>query len=355
MQNYDTIATLAIGTIFRPICAFFIMANSLIFAQSYTNGPLVVLDPGHGGKDVGTSNGACLEKSICLSICKLTRERLSELMPSAAIYLTRDEDSFIPLAQRSEYANSLDADLFLSIHCNAYPGPAHAARGSETYVMGLHKSDENLEVALRENRSLCYENHELSHEDLATESLILLNHLQDRFLQQSVQMANLVESRFGAQHPGKSKGVKQAGFMVLHQASMPAILIEVGYLSHPIESAYLCSRTGQEEIASMLADAIMAYFEKVPERGIIAAVSETTTRAVKSPEMQYKIQLGALKTDPRKEAKWSSFSDLDIIFDGEVYKIFSKPFPNKDMALAARDQWRSKGFNDAFVVRSPTE
>ncbi|MBK8956244.1 MAG: N-acetylmuramoyl-L-alanine amidase [Saprospiraceae bacterium] len=262
MQNYDSFA-IAFKLLTR-LCPLLFLGFLQHQAYAQNNGifPLIVLDPGHGGKDHGAGNHLCSEKSICLSICKKTRDLIRNKMPEARVYLTREEDVFIPLKKRSGFANDLDADLFISVHCNAHGGHPRAARGTETYVMGLHKTEENLEVARRENQSLLFEDDESHSDELDTESLIFLNHLQDRNLQKSIEFAKLVEDRFLLHHPGKSKGVKQAGFMVLHQISMPGVLVEAGFLSHPDESKYLCSSEGQDKIADLLASSILEFFIK---------------------------------------------------------------------------------------------
>jgi len=350
MQNYDTIATLAIGLAFRWLLFINLLLTDGLLAQSYASGPVIVLDPGHGGKDIGAHHGKCLEKNICLAISQKTRERILALMPESAVYLTREQDEFIPLKHRSAYANDLNADVFISIHCNAFPGNPKAARGSETYVMGLHKTDDNLQVALRENESLLLEQEAMNLQELQTESWIVLNHLQNQYLQQSIALANLVESRFATHHPGQSKGVKQAGFMVLHQASMPAILVEVGFLSHPEESSFLCSSSGQEEIASMLADAISGYFEKTPQFATIAAAPTPQIKAAPIVSNVYKVQLGACMQDPSENPRWAAYQDLEFVCENGVYKVFSGTYMDRESAVSQRDAWRKIGFKDAFVV-----
>lgn len=356
MQNYDTFATNAIA--FKlPIALYLTWLFSLVgLSPTVLTGqgsPVIVLDPGHGGKDHGAGNHLCSEKSICLAICRLAREKLLETMPEASVYLTREEDVFIPLKKRSEFANALDANLFISIHCNAHAGHPRAARGTETYVMGLHKTEENLQVARRENQSILFEDDVHAHRELNTETLILLNHLQDRNLQKSIEFAKGLEDQFSLRHPGKSKGVKQAGFMVLHQISMPGVLVEAGFLSHPDEARYLCSEEGQTEIAELLVKAIHKFFNKTWDGNWVALKQQKQAKAAEVREPVYKVQVITSALDPGSDTRLGSGKPVEIVYESGLYKVYSGNYPDREQAVSEQEKWVRAGFKDAFIVSFP--
>ncbi|HQX44279.1 MAG: N-acetylmuramoyl-L-alanine amidase [Saprospiraceae bacterium] len=228
----------------------------------------IVLDAGHGGKDCGAKGRLAHEKDITLAVAKKLSVLLSICMPNTEVLLTREEDEYLELFERTRVANDQRADLFISLHCNA--NSSTHAHGTETYIMGLHKLKENLEVAKRENLSDNKDPIMTSGPDKDADFIMLCN-FQDLNHEQSIQLATLCESTFKYKHPGGSRGVRQAGFMVLHQAAMPSILIEMGFISNPEEEAYLASDTGQNEIAAMIADGILAYFLQLDEPKLLTA------------------------------------------------------------------------------------
>lgn len=221
----------------------------------------VVIDAGHGGHDPGCSGAHSREKHIALAISKKLAQLMQERLPGLRVILTRDEDVFIPLQERAAIANRNNADMFISIHCNYMPGSS-ATRGSETYVMGLHTADENLEVAKRENAAILHEDNYQEnyggYDPNSPEGHIMLSMFQNAFLEQSILLANKVEQRF-AEAERKSRGVKQAGFLVLRETAMPSILIEAGFLSSRREEAYLKTALGQEVIANAILEAFIEY------------------------------------------------------------------------------------------------
>lgn len=221
----------------------------------------VVIDAGHGGHDPGCSGANSREKHIALALSKKLAQLMQERMPGLRVILTRDKDVFIPLQERAAIANRNNADMFISIHCNYMPGSS-ATRGSETYVMGLHTADENLEVAKRENAAILHEDNYKEnyggYDPNSPEGHIMLSMFQNAFLDQSILLANKVEERF-AEAERRSRGVKQAGFLVLRETAMPSILIEAGFLSSRREEAYLKTAAGQEVIANAILEAFVEY------------------------------------------------------------------------------------------------
>lgn len=222
----------------------------------------IVIDAGHGGKDPGTGGGK--EKRYALDIAlKLGKKINSELKDVEIIY-TRDKDVFIPLHERANIANRNKADLFISIHCNAFKNTS--VSGTETYTMGLHKSEANLELAKRENNVILLEdNYAKSYKGFNPNSPlahIMLANYQSAFMDQSIRFASKVESKmttFGH----KSRGVKQAGFLVIWETTMPSVLIETGYLTNPHDRAILDSPAGREKISNAIFEAFKTYKEEV--------------------------------------------------------------------------------------------
>ena len=209
---------------------------------------MVVIDAGHGGKDHGCSGSKSNEKTLALSIAKNLGKKINKYHPEVDVIYTRETDVFIPLFKRIDMANKAKADLFISIHCNAVH--KHRVSGTETYVMGLHTAQENLLVAKRENASILYEKNFKStyegYEPGSAEGHIILSMFQNAHLEKSIDFANKVESSFKKRTPMRSRGVKQAGFVVLRQATMPSILVETGFLTNKSNESYLVSSTGQD-------------------------------------------------------------------------------------------------------------
>jgi N-acetylmuramoyl-L-alanine amidase len=218
----------------------------------------VVIDAGHGGKDPGAGGGK--EKVYSLDIALKLGNMILENHKNVEITYTRDDDTFIALNERAGIANRKQADLFISIHCNS--ASSSSAYGTETYVMGLHKSDANLELAKRENNVILLEdNYKKSYKGFDPNSPlahIMLANYQSAYLGQSMDFAARVEEQF-AKHGNKSRGVKQAGFLVIWETTMPSVLIETGYLSNPNDAKKLGSEEGRETIATAIYKAFDSY------------------------------------------------------------------------------------------------
>ncbi len=225
----------------------------------------IVIDPGHGGKDPGTSGAISKEKDIALGIAKELGRIIKENLPDVEVVYTRDGDTFPELHQRAEIANQNDADLFVSIHANWISNPK--IYGTETYVMGIHKSEDNLKVAQRENAVISMEaNTETKYDGFdpnSPESYILFSLYQSAFQENSLRLAQNIESQFGNRVGRNSRGVKSAGFIVLWQTSMPSVLVEVGYLSNPKEERELNDKLNQTYMASGIFRAFRDYKEEI--------------------------------------------------------------------------------------------
>ncbi len=223
-----------------------------------------MIDAGHGGRDPGSISKNVKEKTITLDIAKKLGKLFADNMKDVKVVYTRDSDKSVELRERPEIANRSKADIFISIHCNHNGNTS--AHGSETYVMGLHKSDGNLDVAKRENSAILYEEDYDKKEEYegfdpnSPEAHIIFSFYQNAFLDQSLHLAASIEEQLsGRKNVKRSRGVKQAGFLVLWKTAMPSVLVETGFISNTTERAYLSSETGKKEVAQSIYDAVKEY------------------------------------------------------------------------------------------------
>lgn len=232
----------------------------------------VVIDAGHGGKDSGTTGVAAKEKDIALKIALELGKTIQKYLKDVKVIYTRDDDTFIELEERAQIANKNGADLFISIHCNSLPANTSESRkqsvfGTETYIMGMHTSDANFDVAKRENSViLMEEDNKETYEGFdpnSPESYILFSLYQSAYLENSLRIADKIEHQFKDRVKRKSRGVRQAGFWVLYRTSMPSVLVETGYLSNHSEEKYLNDSYGQTLIASGLFRAFRDYKNEI--------------------------------------------------------------------------------------------
>ncbi|WP_420150750.1 N-acetylmuramoyl-L-alanine amidase family protein [Spirosoma sp.] len=221
----------------------------------------IVLDAGHGGKDPGAHGRYAKEKTINLALILQLGRKIKNRYPDVRVIYTRSTDHFVDLYERGAIANRNRADLFISIHCNASPSSSRVY-GTETYTLGLHRTQSNLDVARRENAVILQEkNYQQTYKGFNPNSplaTIMLANYQNAFMASSINFAEKVERSFRQNAERKSNGVKQAGFIVLWKTTMPSVLIESGYLTNPAEEDYLRSEEGQETIS----DAIFKAFER---------------------------------------------------------------------------------------------
>lgn len=223
---------------------------------------LVVIDPGHGGKDPGAIGVTkSYEKTIALGISKKVADLINKNVNGMNAHLTRSDDRFLGLYERAKIANDKDAALFISIHCNSSSN--QTANGSETFAMGLHKTAGNLELMKRENSSiLLEEDHHEKYDGFdpkSEEATIIFKLQQHAYLKQSLHLAGHVEKQMKLQTKRVSRGVKQAGFLVLWKTTMPSVLVEAGFLSHANEEKFLKSEAGQDHVAKAIYRAILDY------------------------------------------------------------------------------------------------
>jgi len=324
---------------------------------------VVVLDAGHGGKDPGNKGNGFIEKDISLNIV-LQAGKILEKNKNIKVIYTRKTDVFIGLNERAVIANRADADLFVSVHCNAASNKQ--AYGTETFVLGLHKSEENFEVAKKENQVIFLEdNHEEIYSGFdpsSPESLIGLIIQQEEYLMQSIELASYVQNNFTRQLKRRDRSVKQAGFWVLLKTSMPSVLIEVGFLTNIDEGKYLNSAKGQSDMAEAIAKAILSYYESDASfsggvsnqiQNDVQIVDEEITH--EEPEIYqdviFKVQLAA--SSKKMETKANNFKGLNsITFDKEdkIYRYYYQSSSDYNQILKFQKEARSKGYPDAFIV-----
>lgn len=236
-----------------------------VFTELNAQKKVVVIDAGHGGKDPGALGRVSKEKEVALKIALKVGKYLEQNVKNIKIIYTRKTDVFIELDKRAEIANKNKAVLFVSIHANSLKNKNFY--GTETYVMGLHKSDDNLEVAIKENSAVLFEENYkkkyAGYEPDSPETYIVMNLFQNAYLDMSLNLAEKIQKQFKDRANRKDLGVKQAGFFVLWKTTMPSVLIEVGFMSNRNEEIYLNSEYGQEIIASAIYRAVRDYLNEL--------------------------------------------------------------------------------------------
>ena len=222
----------------------------------------VVIDAGHGGNDPGAIGRKGREKNINLNVALKLGNLIQQNCADTRVVYTRKKDVFVPLHRRAEIANEAKADLFISIHTNSLASRNSRVSGTETYTLGLHRTDENLEVAKKENAVILieddYKQRYAGFNPNSSESYIIFEFLQDKNMAQSVNFARLVQGQFRANHR-IDKGVHQAGFLVLRETSMPSVLVELGYITNQQEEAFLLSENGSSVLAQSIYRAFLTY------------------------------------------------------------------------------------------------
>jgi len=242
------------------LTAITLLNSSSTFPPADFKVDVVVIDAGHGGHDEGTHGKLLKEKDVALKIALKVGSYIEKNIPGVKVIYTRKDDTYLALDERAEIANKNKADLFICIHANANPNAR--AYGTETFVMGLHKDEGNLAIAQRENSVILMdENYEERYEGFnnSPESYILFSLIQSTYQESSLRFAAKVEGQFKNRVGRVSRGVKQAGFVVLWKTSMPSVLVETGFLTNSTEEKFLAGDDGQELIASGIYRAFKEY------------------------------------------------------------------------------------------------
>jgi N-acetylmuramoyl-L-alanine amidase len=322
----------------------------------------VVIDAGHGGHDSGCLGASSKEKEITLALALQLGNYIETKLPDVQVIYTRKTDKFIALEERAAIANRNKADLFISIHCNAASSAAH---GAETFVMGLHKTDDNLAVAKRENSVMMLEDNykEIYNFDPnSPEAYIMLSLNQNAYLEQSTLFASLVQSEFRDRVGRHDRGVKQAGFWVLHRTAMPAVLIEAGFLTNNTEENFLRTKYGQDLMASAMFRAFRDYKTKIESNQPLAKIIETVKieeKKVETPntyepqkdELYFNVQFMATKSKvDLNDVKLKNVPSKKIEVINDIYRYMSGPFNSYQVAQNILSQIKNLGYKDAFIV-----
>jgi len=326
------------------------------FAQKGSKIKTVVIDAGHGGKDPGALGKHSREKDIALAVALKTGSYIEKYLPDVKVIYTRKDDRFVELYKRAEIANKNNADFFISIHCNS--NRSSQPYGAESYVMGLHKSKANLDVAMTENAAIMFENN--ANETYggfnagSAESYIQFSLFQDEYLDQSLELANDIQEQFRDRVKRKDRGVHQAGFLVLWRTAMPGVLVELGYLSNPTEEKYLMSEEGQVYLASAIYRAFKKYkqdFEKENTVVVKKSPVRADTVIVEEKGLNYRVQI---YTSPKKislsDKRFSKVTDVKVYKQNGLYKYTSGSFKIFKSANQQMKKIRKSGYSDAFVV-----
>lgn len=330
------------------LCFFGLNTNAQL--KNDTKSFVVVLDAGHGGKDPGrpTSYGY-KEKDIALDIVLKVGKNL-ESIPGVSVIYTRKTDIFLELRERATIANKADADLFVSVHCNAHDSQAH---GTETYVLGLHRNDSNFKVAQKENEVIFlekdYEKNYEGFDPTSPESFIGLTLLQEDYLDQSILLASTIQKNFTETLKRKNRGVKQAGFWVLHNTYMPSVLVETGFITNKKEGDYLNSKRGKIEVSKSISDAILSYKSILnPDIDILETPISTP---LETANIIFKVQIAA--SSKKLALKPYNFNGLDELSrkkKGKIWRYFYGETKDYNQAVIMKDMVVSRGYTTAFVV-----
>lgn len=312
----------------------------------------VVIDAGHGGRDQGTSGKKAKEKDIALAIALKLGTYIEEYLPEVKVIYTRTTDVFIPLNERADIANRNNADLFISVHLNGNKDTR--AYGTETYAMGLHKTKGNLEVAKIENSAILFEeDYSTNYEGFdpqSAESYIIFSFLQNTFLEQSLNYASFIENEFETRALRKSRGVKQAGFLVLWKTTMPSVLIEAGFLTNPREERYLTSKDGQEYIASAIYRAFKNYKVAIEEKSKFVAKIDSSRIISQTDSIRFKVQIASSGNSISKKSEF--FKGFENIEEFKINNNFKYTVGSSSdfEKIVAYKKIIEENFPDAFII-----
>ena len=325
----------------------------------------VVIDAGHGGKDPGAVGKKGKEKDIALSIALQVGNYIEENIPEVKVIYTRKKDVYVELWKRAEIANKAEADLFISIHVNALHKPD--VHGTLTLVLGQHRADENLDVAMRENSViLLEEDYEITYEGFdptSTESYIMFTLMQKTYFKQSIEFGDYVQDQFRERAQRKDLGVREQGILVLAQTAMPGVLVETGFISNAEEEQYLMSKYGQEIIASAIYRGFKEYKEEIDRRSNLSVVvsgdpapveRDETSEApgIKEDQILFSVQVASSKNKIATDASsFKGYTQVVVIQDGRWYKYLVGKENSYHTALELCKNVKAD-YPDAFVVAS---
>ena len=340
-------------------CALFV---SFSVIKNDTQKPfIVVLDAGHGGKDSGNIGNGFVEKDIVLDVT-LQIGKILEKVPGIKVVYTRKTDVLIDLYRRGPIANEVDADIFVSIHCDAFTNQAY---GVGTFVMGVDKSGKNLNTAKKENEVIFlednYEERYAGFDPNRPESLIGLTLMQEEYLDQSINLAGLIQSNIVNNLKRKDRSVRSAPFWVLHSSYMPSVLVELGFLTNNKEGPYVNSKKGRRELATQVANGILMYKKNIA-LGTSNAQNPVITQdevdaAIKVSQekiygdVTFKVQLAAgSKKIATKAYNFKGLKNVAREKFGTLYKYFYGSTSNYTEIQLLKTFAQEKGYSSAYVV-----
>lgn len=357
---------------------------------------VVVIDAGHGGKDTGATRGGYKEKDINLGVVLALGQLIERNHKDVKVVYTRKSDVFVDLDKRADIANKAKANLFISVHTNSTAAKSTTVSGADTYILGLARSEENLQVAKRENSVILLEdNYKTKYEGFdpnSPESYIIFEFMTNTFMEQSLQFASFVQSDFRNVAKRVDRGVRQAGFLVLRKTSAPSVLIELGFINNQSEAQFLSTKSGQQAMATAIYSGFRKYkrdfdkkqgklvvestevedisFDDVEEETITVkndqnedrisqvSVSEkvrnntaSSNKKIEKDQIEYRVQF---LVSPRKLSGNSpalkGLSPVSFYKDGSVYRYTYGSTTNFNEITKIQNQVRLK-FKDAFVIR----
>ena len=347
--------------VFIPDFLFPLYVLSSVPYQKTEKKWVIVIDPGHGGKDPGAVGSFSYEKNINLAIALKTGEYIKQNLKNVTVIYTRKDDSTVDLLGRPEIANKNKADLFISIHANW--AKSKNIVGAETYIMGLAKDQENLEVAMKENEVILREeNFSTKYEGFdprSPESYIMFTLMQNVFQEQSTVLASKIQTQFRERVERKDRGVRQAGFWVLFNTTMPGVLVETGYITNLTEERYLNSEQGQDYLASAIFRASRDYINEINIRSEISAmqndepVEKNENKTVVSlPQGQLVFMVQVATAASKIETKADNFKGINDIIEintRDRFRYATGSFVDYSEAVRYRKKIETI-YPDAFVI-----
>lgn len=319
----------------------------------------VVIDPGHGGKDIGCRGKLTNEKTVVLDVGRRLGDIIAREHPEVKIVYTRDDDRFIELNRRASIANKADADLFISIHVNSVDKKTRGREnihGASVYTLGLHRTDDNLDVAMRENSVIELEadfsEKYQGFDPNSSESYIIFELTQNRHQQNSVEFADMVKSELVSTAGRADKGVRQSGFLVLRATSMAAVLVELDFICNPAAERFLASENGRKKCARSIADAFSDYYRRHGDARDRRQEKDTSpAEPRKEPAEFYCVQI---LTSPSKlapsDSRLKNLRDVDFYVHDGVYKYFVGTHKNLSSAKKSLRKLK-KTYPEAFIIK----
>ena len=356
-----------------PMLAFFVPENDPHVIDK------VILDAGHGGKDpgnLGTGRYRDTEKNIALDVTLLLGKYIEENLPDVEVVYTRDTDVFLELYERTAIANREKGDLFISVHLNAFSSPH--SHGSETFTIGMHKTDAQLAVAQKENSViLMEENYDEIYKGFDPadpNTYVALSLMQGAYSDQSLLLAEMIQRQFRERVKRRDRGVKQAGFYVISRTVMPSVLVELGFLTNASEEDFLNSQVGKEYMASAIYRAVRDFkdfresntgrkspseqteeeMETPPEKReeqVREPESENLPKTEKKDELIFRIQfMSSPNLIALQPYNFNGLVDVEYYIDSGSYKYVYGETTSLDEARSWRAMVVEKGYGDAFIV-----